>query len=598
MIINARINNSPLALSKHLQSSENEIVEIFDGGGLWLSPSKTGDLQASIAAIKDIAFDIAKPKYTGCYHIDINPTSSEIALLRTKYGEAWQSALINKTLSHFGLKGHPHLFVQHVKRGQVASLKNEEGRTHFHVIVGTFNPETRRQINLFKDRYRWQKVSAQLEEELGSQPTNRQCRAWDDKERSYIEKQIEDRTASDFTAQKRIIQEAWHQSENGNQFAHRLASSGLLLTYNHEKSRFVVIDSQNNPKALGQYLKGKATAKTLNSKLADIIGKVPNIETVIEKKISPKLLSHLINDCQFSLSTNGIKPPFQMPQRQTQQIRKRKTVFLKKLLQSGFKKRDIGPLNLDDLNRVNICNQLGKMFLHLRSGSMICNTVDRLELFGLLSAQAISMMVDISELNGWKALEIWGDRSFKIMMTKECLKRGIAVTNFALSLSHLESFIKEFSNSEEIAKILATHSNMDEKAVLDFVNSYPENTVKELHKIKESGIPLQTYINKNCEAYQCEKIRHFVSTGEIDADLTDSTKTILHNALSNVNDMDFLKAQLSSNHKSNGSEMKGVISLSQRQKARQEKLNNQTNNPSYDIPPSYAPKYIPSRPFP
>lgn len=338
-----------------------------------------------------------------------------------------------------------------------------------------------------------------------------------------------------------------------------MASAGLVITHNSDKARFVVVDAQNNPKALGQYLKGIAKASDINSRLGNLVGQVPKTDLVLDGKISPADLDSLLQNSQHQIETNFVqrstlkKPAFDNVQR-----RRRKTKFFKKLLKQGFQSDNVETIKIDTIYRINICDPLGKMYLHLKCGSIVCNSFDRVELLGKLNRKAVSMMAECSQVNGWKSAHIWGSNDFKIMITQEYLRRGIPVTNFELSPEQLSKFINEISSPDEVVTVLATHFQMDENNISDFINSQPENLLHELKELKEKGISIQDHLQKNCESYQREKIRHFVLTGEIDEHLTDETKAILQEAKSHSGEMEFLQGCIPFIHMDKWNELEGV----------------------------------------
>lgn len=241
-----------------MNARDNDAVELADMRGF-----VSDELGGAFAEAEAIASATNCKKYL--YSLSINPSER---LSRDQY-----MAAIGKAEAALGLEGQPRAVVFHVKHG----------REHCHVAWSRIDDETMKARHMAFDRQKLRELSRELARDFGhdlpegvarDRGTDRFSHRFNDV--SMAEKGMAERTGLSPEDRRRVITEAYRQSDTATAFAHALSDQGFILAQG-DKRAFVVVDRAGEVHALSRQIEGER-AKDIRDTLKLDQANLPSVQ--------------------------------------------------------------------------------------------------------------------------------------------------------------------------------------------------------------------------------------------------------------------------------------------------------------------------------
>lgn len=264
MILKGRTRAHGQQLATYLLSEKNEEVRVLDVRGTVITDASANGLKQSLKDMDELGK--ATRAQSSLFHLAINPNDRD-QLTR----EDWQHA-VAKAEKALGLEEQPRAIVSHL----------HNGKEHWHVVWSRVDVEACRCVEMSFSNRKLCRTAREIEQELGLELTAERpegTRRAAPKKGEH-EKHQDERGVTPRQQRDAIIQRAWEQTQNGQQFKQRLDRAGYRLAQG--RRGVVVLDAEGEAHSISRSVRG-IRAKDVRAKLADV-GALPAVEELRQQQ--------------------------------------------------------------------------------------------------------------------------------------------------------------------------------------------------------------------------------------------------------------------------------------------------------------------------
>ena len=274
-------------LARYLLSEKNERVEVMEIRGTVPHEATTAGLKAAMKDMDELG-KMTRGQQP-LVHFAIAPDDRD-----RMRKEDWQYA-VSKAEAALGMTGQPRAIVSHVYRG----------KEHLHVVWSRVDIEKAQLIQMPFFKLKALQAAREVELELGLQQTPRRARGAHRlrQEVAEAEKHQQERSADSKAQRDAILQSAWHQSKNGQEFKARIEAAGYRMAVGNRGP--LVMDENLEPHSIARSIKG-ANQKEVKEKLRDLtdLPTVDNVRKPAKSLLTPNRARKLVRDELRFLTAN------------------------------------------------------------------------------------------------------------------------------------------------------------------------------------------------------------------------------------------------------------------------------------------------------